>query len=201
MGLIIVDTGCANLSSVQYAFERMEIKSHISDSPEQINGADRVVLPGVGSAPYAMDNIRQKGLLDSLQSLQQPVLGICLGMQLIFETLDEGQDHGNQKGLGLIKDRVSLLDSKGAPSPHMGWNILQLDKIDPLLENIKTGDYAYFVHSYAAPLGDYTLARCQYGSEFSAIVRRDNIWGCQFHPERSSKVGAQILQNFSRVTL
>ena len=199
MSLIIVDTGCANLASVQYAFDRIGVEASISDVPADIKSAERIVLPGVGSAPYAMKKIRSKGLEDTLQTLTQPVLGICLGMQLVFETLEEGGTES--KGLGLVPGRVSLLDTQGAPSPHMGWNTLSDLKDDPLLDGIKAGDYAYFVHSFAAAVNDNTLASSEYGDKFSAIIRHKNIWGCQFHPERSSRVGAQILQNFAKVTL
>ncbi len=199
MRLIIVDTGCANLASVQYAFTRLGVDTHISDDAAQINSAERIVLPGVGSAPYAMEKIRGKGLEDTLQNLSQPVLGICLGMQLIFETLDEGSMPS--QGLGLVPGRIGLLDTKGAPSPHMGWNTLGDLKDDPILESVKSGSYAYFVHSFAAPISNNTLASSEYGMKFSAIVRHKNIWGCQFHPERSSHIGAQILKNFSKVTL
>ena len=199
MSLIIVDTGCANLASVQYAFDRIGVETSISDVPADIKSAERIVLPGVGSAPYAMKKIRSKGLEDTLQNLTQPVLGICLGMQLVFETLEEGG--AESKGLGLVPGRVSLLNTQGAPSPHMGWNTLGDLKDDPLLTDIKAGDYAYFVHSFAAAVNDNTLASSEYGDKFSAIIRHKNIWGCQFHPERSSRVGAQILQNFAKVTL
>jgi len=199
MSLIIVDTGCANLASVQYAFDRIGVEASISDVPADIKSAERIVLPGVGSAPYAIKKIRSKGLEDTLQNLTQPVLGICLGMQLVFETLEEGE--AESKGLGLVPGRVSLLDTQGAPSPHMGWNTLGDLKDDPLLDGIKAGDYAYFVHSFAAAVNDNTLASSKYGNKFSAIIRHKNIWGCQFHPERSSRVGAQILQNFAKVTL
>jgi len=201
MSLIIVDTGCANLASVQYAFDRLNVNAHISDDPDVITTADRIVLPGVGSAPYAMEKIRSKGLEDSLKNLTQPVLGICLGMQLVFETLEEGGTDAPGQGLGLVPGRVTLLDTQGAPSPHMGWNTLNDLKDDPLLQDIQAGDYAYFVHSFAAPITENTLASSEYGSKFSAIIRHKNIWGCQFHPERSSRVGAQILQNFAKVTL
>lgn len=205
MGIIIVDTGCANLASVQYAFERLGIDSAVSDKPEVIKSAPRVILPGVGSAPYAMEKIRGKGLEDVLKSLTQPVLGICLGMQLLFDTLDEGAvlnvDNIPSKGLALVPGAVRLLDTKGAPSPHMGWNTLSSMSDDPLLDGLKNGDYAYFVHSFAAEIGAYTVARSQYGEEFSAIIRHNNVWGCQFHPERSSAAGARILKNFSKVTL
>ena len=199
MSLVIVDTGCANLASVKYAFDRLGVAASISDHPAQINAAERIILPGVGSAPYAMEKIRGKDLEQTLQGLTQPVLGICLGMQLVFETLEEGGTPS--KGLGLVPGNVSLLDTQGAPSPHMGWNTLGDLKDDPLLNDIRSGDYAYFVHSFAAPVSSDTLATSEYGDKFSAIIRHKNIWGCQFHPERSSRVGAQILQNFAKVTL
>ena len=194
MTIVIVDTGCANLTSVRYAFERLGAAPIISDDAELIKTAERVVLPGVGSAPFAMKNIQSKNLKPVLTSLTQPVIGICLGMQLLFETLEEG---GKQvDGLGLVKGRISKLDTAELPAPHMGWNKLNLLKNDPLLKDIQSGEFAYFVHSFAAPISDATLVQTEYGSLFSAIVRRDNVWGCQFHPERSSKTGAKILNNF-----
>jgi len=194
MDLVIVDTGCANLASVQYAFERLDVQPIITDAPETIMAANRVVLPGVGSAPFAMKSINAKGLKPVLQSLEQPVIGICLGMQLLFESLEEGGK--TVEGLGLVPGRISALDTLDLPSPHMGWNTLAPIKVDPLLKGVTNGDFAYFVHSYAADISDATLATANYGSAFSAIVRKDNVWGCQFHPERSSKTGAQILRNF-----
>lgn len=199
MSLVIVDTGCANLASVSYAFERLGKPAYISDTPSTIKSADRVVLPGVGSAPFAMQNIRSKNLMPVLAGLTQPVIGICLGMQLLFETLEEG---GAQvEGLRLVEGQVSKLDTGDLPTPHMGWNTLSIEKDDPLLAGVKTGEFAYFVHSFAAPLSANTLAKTEYGSSFSAIVRQGNVWGCQFHPERSSTTGAQILNNFLDIEL
>ena len=199
MSLVIVDTGCANLASVQYAFERLGVQPLITDSADDITSADRVVLPGVGSAPFAMKSINAKNLKPVLQSLSQPVIGICLGMQLLFETLEEGGE--TVEGLGLIPGAITALDTGDMPSPHMGWNTLSGLADDPLLNKVFDGDYAYFVHSYAADVTNTTLAASEYGSPFSAIVRKDNIWGCQFHPERSSKTGAQILKNFLEIDL
>lgn len=197
MSLVIVDTGVANLASVRFAFERLGVIPIISDTPETITKAERVLIPGVGAAPFAMRKINQKGLTPVLQALSQPVMGICLGMQLIFETLDEG---GTQiDGLGLVPGTVSVLDTQGRPAPHMGWNTLKKIKDDSIINGINDNDYAYFVHSYAAQLSDVTIASCEYGAEFSAIVRYRNIYGCQFHPERSSHVGAKILENFLKV--
>lgn len=196
MSLVIVDTGCANLSSVKFAFERLDIPVFISQEPSEIASADKVLIPGVGAAPYAMHKIKERGLLDTLRNLKQPTLGICLGMQLLFETLTEGDVE--TEGLGLIPGQVGSLDTKGAPSPHMGWNSLEIEKEMPLLNGIHQGDYAYFVHSFAVPLGDYTVASAAYGERFSAIVQHRNVYGCQFHPERSSAVGARILENFAK---
>lgn len=201
MSLVIVDTGCANLSSVKFAFERLDIKAFISADPSKIASADKVLIPGVGAAPYAMAQIKERGLLETLQNLSQPTLGICLGMQLLFDTLTEGALNTEKletQGLGLIPGRVGPLDTKGAPSPHMGWNALNIRNKTSLVSGINTGDYAYFVHSYAVPLGDYTVASAAYGDEFSAIVQHENVMGCQFHPERSSTIGAQILSNFAK---
>lgn len=197
MSLVIVDTGVANLSSVKFAFDRLGVSALISDSAEEISSAERVILPGVGAAPYAMRRINAKGLTPVLQSLTQPVMGICLGMQLIFETLEEGGTP--TQGLGLVPGTIQALDTQGQPSPHMGWNTLTKQSDDPLLEGINDNDYAYFVHSFAAPVSDITLASSEYGEAFSAIVRHKNVYGCQFHPERSSRVGAKILENFLKV--
>ena len=199
MSLLIVDTGCANLSSVLFAFQRLGASPIISADAETIERSERVILPGVGSAPFAMENIQSKGLIPVLKSLKQPVLGICLGMQLLFEKLLEGGSETN--GLGLIQGTIDLLDTQNLPSPHMGWNRLDNLKEDPLTAEIQGGDFAYFVHSYAAPISAATLASAHHGSAFSAIVRSNNVWGCQFHPERSSRTGARILENFLKVEL
>ena len=196
---VIVDTGVANLASVGFAFERLGVKPTISREPSVIHGAERVIIPGVGAAPLAMQNINALKLTPVLQALTQPVMGICLGMQLIFETLDEGGV--KTQGLGLVPGRVIRLDSGNLPSPHMGWNTLKPLKDDPLLDGVTDKDYAYFVHSFAAPVSDITLASAQYGQDFSAVVRHKNVWGCQFHPERSAATGARILSNFLKVSL
>ncbi len=199
MSLVIIDTGCANLSSVKFAFERLGAEPTISDEPLTIATAEKLILPGVGAAPFAMDNIRRKDLISILKQVRQPMIGICLGMQLLYETLEEGGEI--IEGLGLIPGHVGALDTKDLPSPHMGWNQLHPLTDFPLLNDIQTGDYAYFVHSYGAPLSQYTMAACNYGSPFTAVARKDNVMGCQFHPERSSKVGAQILKNFLELEL
>ncbi|MGB6231363.1 MAG: imidazole glycerol phosphate synthase subunit HisH [Litorimonas sp.] len=197
MSVLIVDTGCANLASVGFAFDRLGIASRISDEAREIESADRVLIPGVGAAPYAMAQIAAKGLTDTLRGLTQPVLGICLGMQLLFETLDEGGER--IEGLGLVPGHVGPLDTDGQPSPHMGWNTLSNIADDPLTADLSDGDHAYFVHSFAAPVSDTTIATSAYGSPFTAMVRHENVRGCQFHPERSSRTGAAILKAFARL--
>ncbi len=194
MSLVIIDTGCANLSSVAFAFERLGVSAQISDDLETIASAERLILPGVGAAPYAMQKINEKGLIPTLTQLTQPLMGICLGMQLLYETVNEGGK--TIDGLGLIPGAVTRLDTKNLPSPHMGWNTMEIVTPHALLDGITAQNYAYFVHSYAAPISEATLAKSVYGEAFSAVTAYKNVYGCQFHPERSSQTGARILQNF-----
>jgi len=199
---VIVDTGCANLSSVKFAVERLGFTAIITDDIKQIKAADKVIFPGVGSAKHAMRNIVDKGLVETLQNLTQPVLGFCLGMQLMTTSSTEGMsstESGNRNTvdcLGLIPTQVKPLNAEGLRLPHMGWNTLTKVANHPVLAGISVDDYFYFVHSFAAPVSEYTLASCEYGSEFSAIIGKDNFIGCQFHPERSGALGSKIIQNF-----
>ena len=197
MDIAIVDTGCANLASVGFAFDRLGAEFKITRDADEIYGAPRVLIPGVGAAPYAMTALREAQLIPVLQNLTQPVMGICLGMQLIFDQSLEGGE--TVPCLGMVDGSVEELDTRDLPTPHMGWNQLEDLVDDPLLDGINAGDYAYFVHSYAAPVSNYTLARSTYGESFSAIVRQGNVYGCQFHPERSSATGAKILKNFLEI--
>ncbi|MBU2925645.1 imidazole glycerol phosphate synthase subunit HisH [Colwellia sp. 1_MG-2023] len=193
---VIVDTGCANLSSVKFAIERLGFTATITDDIAQIKAADKVIFPGVGSAKHAMANIIEKNLVATLQSLTQPVLGFCLGMQLMTESSPEGEKDDLVDCLGIIPTQVTPLNAKGNRLPHMGWNTLTKVAEHPVLKGINIGDYFYFVHSFAAPVSEYTLASCEYGTEFSAIIAKDNFIGCQFHPERSSELGSKIIKNF-----
>ena len=191
--VVIIDSGGANLASLEFALERLGARAHVTSDAAQIAGAARVILPGVGSARDAMQRLRALDLAERLPRLEQPVLGICLGMQLLYGRSAEGDTHC----LGVLPGSVERLASKpGLPVPHMGWNQLELAARDPLLEGIDTGDYVYFVHSYAAPVSQATLATSRYGVDVTAIVRRGNFWGTQFHPERSGRTGAAILANF-----
>jgi glutamine amidotransferase len=191
--VVIIASGGANIASLQFALERLGADSRVSADPEQIRQASHVILPGVGAAADAMARLRQRNLDTLLPSLKQPVLGICLGMQLLFDASEEGQANC----LGIIPGLASrFAPAAGRPVPHMGWNTLSIERPSALLEGLSPGDYAYFVHSYALSTGAATLASSHYGSPFSACVQRDNFYGAQFHPERSAKVGARLLRNF-----
>lgn len=193
MSVVLIDAGGANIGSVRYAFERLGVDARMSADPAEIAAAERVVLPGVGAAAAGMARLRELGLLDLVRSLRQPLLGVCLGMQLLFE----GSEEGDADCLGLLPGRVRRMAAgRGLRVPHMGWNRLDVLREDALLAGIDSGSNAYFVHGYAAPVGEYTLAACTHGEAFSAVVRRGNRMGAQFHPERSAAIGARLLANF-----
>jgi len=192
VSLAVVDSGGANIASVLHALRRLGVEPEFTADADTIRQADRVLLPGVGAAGRAMEVLRGHGLVDVIRELQQPVLGICLGMQLLFESSAED----DAELLGLIPARLErIIEAPGLRVPHMGWNSIQTLKPDPLSDPLN-GDWFYFVHSYAAPLGPWTLASSEHGSPFSAIVRQGNFYGAQFHPERSAVAGARLLKNF-----
>ncbi len=195
--VVIVDTGCANITSVLCAVERLGAAVTVSADAAEIQNASRVIIPGVGTAAQAMANINARQLTPVLQQLQQPVLGICLGMQLMTSHSAEG----DVDCLGLIPGQVQPLAANGLRLPHMGWNTLTPAPFNgrdahPLLQGLSATDYVYFVHSFAVAPSEYLLAACDYGSRFAAVIGRRNFLGMQFHPERSGKVGARLLQNF-----
>ncbi|HAX92114.1 MAG TPA: imidazole glycerol phosphate synthase subunit HisH [Rhodospirillaceae bacterium] len=191
--IAILDSGVANLTSVQAALDRLGAQSIITDDPKVLQNANRVILPGVGAAEAAMTSLKKKGLVEVIRALTCPVLGICLGMQLLFDRSEEGAEC-----LGIIDGEVRQLRVLGdLPLPHMGWNQLEvLDAAHPLLNGIKTGDFVYYVHSFAAPVAGNTIAQTTYGTAFTAMVAKGNFMGCQFHPERSGETGSRILKNF-----
>ena len=192
--IVIVACGGANIASLKFALERLDAAAEVSSDAQRIRRASHVILPGVGAAPDAMARLRSSGLDGLIPSLTQPVLGICLGMQLLHESSAEGP----VLCLGVIPgETVRLAGAPGRPVPHMGWNTLDLERPSPLLEGLGAGDYAYFVHSYAVPEGPATIARCRYGAAFSACVAWRNFYGVQFHPERSAAAGARLLRNFN----
>jgi glutamine amidotransferase len=189
----IIDSGGANLASLRYALERLGARSIVSSDAEVIARAPRVLLPGVGAAGNAMQRLRVQRLDTLIPRLTAPLLGICLGMQLLFSHSAEG----DTACLGVLDGTVERLRSQpGRPVPHMGWNTLEVRHPDPLLDGLVAADHVYFVHSFAVPPGPSTLAATDYGGALSAVVRRGNFYGVQFHPERSSAAGARILRNF-----
>ena len=190
--LIIIDTGCANLFSVQAAFARLGCRARISADPAAIAAADKLLLPGVGTAAAAMHNIAARGLAEPIRRAQQPLLGICLGMQMLGEHSAEG----DVPALSILPARTTILDSDGLPLPHMGWNTVYRQPEHPLFEGIAQDSHFYFVHSYSIAVGACTVAESHYGSAFSAAVQQGNFYGVQFHPERSGKSGARLLHNF-----
>lgn len=192
MQLVIVDTGCANISSVYFAFKRLGVEAIISRDARVIKAADKVLLPGVGTAHNAMAQLEKAELIETLQSLQQPLLGICLGMQMLTAHSMEG----DVRCLNLIPSEVLPLQSAGLRLPHMGWNTLHNISAHPLMRGFTDKDYLYFVHSFAVSPDSYSLAQCHYGTDFAAVIGKDNVVGAQFHPERSGKTGARLLQNF-----
>ena len=197
MNVVLVDSGGANLGSVRYALERLGATPLVSGDAAVIAAADRVILPGVGAAGPGMARLRELGLVDVLRGLRQPLLGICLGMQLLFEASEEG----DTACLGLLPGTVrKLAPAPGLRVPHMGWNRLEPRRPSALLAGIAPGDWAYFVHGYAAPVTEDCVAASTHGAAFAAVVSRGNVHGAQFHPERSAATGARLLANFLEAT-
>jgi len=193
MSVVLVDAGGTNIGSVRYALQRLGVDAALTADAAAIRAADKVILPGVGAAGPGMARLRELGLVDLLRSLTQPVLGVCLGMQLLCAHSEEG----DTACLGLIPAPVRRFT--GAPGlrvPHMGWNRVSAQREHPLLAGLGDDGQAYFVHSYAVPTGDWTLASSDYGEPFSAAIARGNFLGMQFHPERSAAFGARLLKNF-----
>lgn len=196
--ITIIDYAINNLRSVEKAFLSMDIPVRVSDDPDTIRAATKLVLPGVGAFGDAIQNLKAKklhGLIVEKANSGTPLLGLCLGLQLLFS---ESEEFGRNQGFDLIPGKVKRLPA-GLKVPHIGWNQLHLKRPDPLLEGIAEGDFVYFVHSYyAEPVEpNDTLATTDYGLEFPAIARRGNVWATQFHPEKSQTVGLRILRNFA----
>ncbi|MFD1802507.1 imidazole glycerol phosphate synthase subunit HisH [Mixta tenebrionis] len=193
MNVVILDTGCANLSSVKSAIQRLGYTPQVSRDADIVLTADKLLLPGVGTAQAAMNQLEQRDLIELIKACTQPTLGICLGMQLLAGVSEES---GGIKTLGIIDQPVIRMPDRGLPLPHMGWNRVTPQAGHHLFRGIEEESWFYFVHSYAMPLGAFTIAQCQYGEPFSAAIQKDNFYGVQFHPERSGKAGAQLLKNF-----
>lgn len=191
-GVAIIDSGGANIASLVFALRRLGCEAALTRDPQRIREARRVILPGVGAAADAMERLTAHGLDRLIPTLVQPVLGICLGMQLLFEESEEGP----ARCLGIIPGTARRFEATVGPVPHMGWNQVQRRADTPLLSGIEDGEYFYFVHSYALPPGPSTAATADYGGPFTAIAARGNFHGTQFHPERSGRAGARVLRNF-----
>lgn len=200
-GVVLVDAGGANIGSVRYALQRLGVDAELTGDAARIRAAERVILPGVGAAAPAMQRLRELDLVDTLRTLTQPLLGICLGMQLLFERSEEHAGDGQEvECLALVPGTVRKLSPHpGLRIPHMGWNTLEPRCDDALLHGIEAGESAYFVHSFAASVGEACIASSTHGDTFAAVVRRGHVMGAQFHPERSARVGARMLENFLRL--
>lgn len=191
--IVLIDYDAGNTCSVMNALKRVKADFVLSDQPDVIRSADKVIFPGVGHAKAAMDSLDKKGLVDVIKGLTQPVLGICVGMQLLCASSTEG----DTDCLGILPLEVTKFDeSQGLKVPHMGWNQIDIKGDVSLFRDIHDQDYVYFVHSYYVPDSKYSIATCEYGTSFSAAVKKDNFYGIQFHAEKSGTVGAQIISNF-----
>ncbi len=194
----IIDYGVGNLHSVQKAVEYVGGKALVTNDPEKIMSADKVILPGVGAFKDGFDGLEKRNLVSVIKEFAatgKPLLGICLGMQLLFE---ESEEQGIHQGLGLVPGRVVTFTDPTLKIPQIGWNTISLDKESPLFSDLRTGDYVYFNHTYYCCPQDNEdiLTSTDYGVSFSSAVNRGNIYGVQFHPEKSQKTGLKILQNF-----
>lgn len=199
----IIDYGVGNLFSLRSSLRAIGIDTDYTGNPAEIRKADKLILPGVGAFRDAREALRSTGLDRVVQEEAgkgKPLMGICLGMQMLF---DRSYEYGEYEGLGLIPGEIVPMEGripKDLPIPHIGWNELMLKQPSPLMKNTANGDYVYFVHSYYAETpAEYVIATTDYGVEMTAAVQKDNVYGCQFHPEKSSEVGLSILKAFGEL--
>ena len=191
--IAIIDSGGANIASLVYALKRLNTSSVLTTDSEIIKNADRVLLPGVGAAKDAMYKLRKAGLVDVIKNLKQPVLGICLGMQLLSDFSEEE----NVECIGVIPGAASKLKASSTkPVPNMGWCSTEIISKNKILKNIKNNSYFYYIHSYALPVSKFTIATAKHEKPFSAVIQKNNFFATQFHPERSSDEGSKLLANF-----
>lgn len=197
--IAIVDYGAGNIFSVKNACDYLGLSAELTAKADDIRNADGIILPGVGAFPWAMSKLNGSGLVEVIkeEAVKKPFLGICLGMQLIFS---KGYEFEETEGLGLIEGEVRLMTPEGLSIPHIGWNKLVINKDCPLLTGLSDDEYVYFVHSYSARCSDDDIAAyCEYGERVTALVNRGNVYGAQFHPEKSGKTGLRILRNFAEL--
>jgi glutamine amidotransferase len=192
MEIAIIKYNAGNVASVMYAMDRIGQKYQLTDDPEQIKKADKVIFPGVGEASTAMTYLKEKGLDTLIKGLKQPVLATCIGMQLLCKHSEEG----NVDCIGVFDVEVKKFISKDLKIPHVGWNSIEQIGDNPLMHQLQKEEFVYFVHSFYAPVNAYTTAVCEYVQPFSAMLQKDNFYAAQFHAEISGKAGEQILKNF-----
>ena len=190
--IALIKYRAGNITSVSNALERLGVDFYLAENTEDLDKADGVIFPGVGHAYSAMESLKENGIDEWLKKTEKPVLGICVGMQLLYETSSEG----DTVGLGVIPGGLVRFESETQKVPHMGWNTITKNEDHPLLKDIEDQEYLYFVHSYYAPETEHVVASCDYITPFSAVVSKDNYFGVQFHPEKSGTVGSKILKNF-----
>ena len=191
MKLVIINYGAGNIKSLQFAFKRLGVEAILSNNAEDIKNADKVIFPGVGEASSAMKKLKETGLDAVISTLKQPVLGICLGMQLMCN----GSEEGSTKGLGIFEVDVVKFDSEKVKVPQIGWNTITNLKSE-LFKDVSEGSFMYLVHSFYAPISADTIATCDYQLEYASALQKDNFYGVQFHPEKSATHGQQVLKNF-----
>lgn len=191
MKIVIIDYGAGNIKSIQFAINRLGYEATLTSNATKIIAADKVIFPGVGEASSAMQKLKRAGLETVIPKLKQPVLGICLGMQLLCNTTEER----NTRGLGIFNTNVVKFNAENLKVPQMGWNTITHLQ-GPLFKGISEKEYMYFVHSYYVIDCDTTIATTNYGIRYACALQKNNFYGVQFHPEKSSKAGAQLLQNF-----
>lgn len=201
--IAVIAYKAGNLASVQHALNRLKIDYYLAREPKDLEKADGIIFPGVGHAAYAMESLREQSLIEYLKTTQKPVLGICVGMQLLFDSSAEaGPDGKPTPALSCLSGDLERFDPKEDPSfkvPHMGWNSIEYEQAHPLFQDIASGSTFYFVHSYFAPITEHTIAQSHYIHPFSAVVHHKNYYGVQFHPEKSGAHGAQLLKNFHQI--
>ena len=190
MDLVIIDYGAGNIKSLQFAFQRLGVEAKLSNEADSIQKADKIIFPGVGEASSAMSKLREVKLDTLIPNLKQPVLGICLGMQLLCNSSEEG----DTEGLKVFNTEVRKF-KKGLKVPQMGWNTISNLK-SPLFKGVRNDEFMYLVHSYYAELNNETIATCNYGLDYASALQKNNFYGVQFHPEKSSTAGSRILKNF-----
>ncbi|WP_343128260.1 imidazole glycerol phosphate synthase subunit HisH [Buchnera aphidicola (Takecallis taiwana)] len=196
MNIVILDTNCANLLSLKLSIEKLGYQATITTDHDIIKNADKLFIPGVGSASEIIKQLSSSNLIQVIKDSACPTLGICLGMQLFSSC--SAESHGIEM-LGIVNTPVTLLNSQTLPLPHTGWNQVFFDKSHPLFNNIQSGSWFYFIHSYAFPINKYTIASTDYNVKFSSVIQKNNFFGVQFHPEKSGSVGSTLIFNFLEI--